>query len=575
MSTDIQEATLSHISDLKTISGTARSYWRQFDLGRKIMFNEIMSRPLRGYVDCEDCIEALVDYIRKATGKTVRITVPMRNLLVHMHSLRHQYKDGGLVSMSSVFAGKNAGHSLDHFRSLLEESGLIRMESGEWAYNPMDRQRNRAPKYRFTPEFTALLGLIHVSYAKGKSNGRFSVDDSRIRNVSIRFMLQRFVDAGTGEGDGGRASGGIGRVGRRSPPIISDKAGATQKEELETVETQGVTDVGYSPRKLMPESERKMRDKKLQGLWKGMTLSDMKKAGLADRCRLQCVSLGMGAEVDDFAFILALSERYREDLYSKIVRECDAALPEYVIDPSSGISLATRTWWSFRPKRDNHMNITKAGTRPLNDLCGTRNDMDPDDEIVLKPGEASRKGATDALHLPYHFDVHCSIHNLGRALTAGKFENADIYSLIAARLSSSRSDVKLAFMHACFGPLAEYCARNLESKKANQLIHHKDAKTKEDRAFPFTYRQIQDAMKSEQVPINGRYTEIFWHEAFIYDLVRLYLIREQGIASIRVYDSFYTRHEITETEFISLINRAIGDYLQILAHNDALLSIRL
>ena len=571
----LEKSYLNHTIESKTLSGTVKSHFQPFTLARKIMFNEIMSRPLRGYVDCEDCIEALVDYIRKATGKTVRITVPMRNLLVHMYSLRHQYRDGGLVSMSSVFAGYRDKHAVDHFRSLLEESGLIRMESGDWAYNPMDRQRNRAPKYRFTPEFVSLLGLIHMSYAKGKSNGRFSVDDSPIRNVSIRLTLQRFVGGVTGVGDAGREVGEFGREGRRIRPIITDKAGATCSESSETVETQGVTDAKYTPRKLMPENERKMRDKKLQGLWRGMTLSDMKKAGLADKCRLQCVSLGMGAEVDDFAFISAMSERYREDLYSKIVRECDAALPEYITDPASGISLATRTRWSFRPKRDNHMNITKAGSRPLNDLCGTRNDMDTEDEIVLKPGESSRKDTTDALSLPYHFDVHCSIHNLGRALTTGKFENKDIYSLIATRLNASRADVKLAFMHACFGPLAEYCARNPESKKANQLIHHKDAKTKEDRTFPFTYRQIQDAMKSEKVPINGRYTEIFWHEAFIYDLVRLYLIREQGIASIRVYDSFYTRHEIAETEFISLINRAINDYLHILAHNDTLLSIRL
>ena len=571
----LEKSYLSHTIESKTLSGTVKSHFQPFTLGRKIMFNEIISRPLRGYVDCEDCIEALVDYIRKATGKTVRITVPMRNLLVHMYSLRHQYKDGGLVSMSSVFAGYRDKNAVDHFRSLLEESGLIKMESGDWAYNPMDSQRNRAPKYRFTPEFTSLLGLIHMSYAKGKSNGRFSVDDSRIRNVSIRFMLQRSADNVTGVGDDGRDAGGSGREGRRILPIIPDKTGATQKAVLESVETQGVTDAKYTPRKLMPESERKMRDKKLQGLWRGMALSDMKNAHLTDRCRLQCVSLGMGAEVDDFAFISAMSERYREDLYSKIVRECDAALPEFVKDPSSGISLATRTWWSFRPKRDNHMNITKAGARPLNDLCGTRNDMDTGDEIVLKPGESSRKDTTDALYLPYHFDVHCSIHNIGRALIGGKFENADIYSLVAARMGASRADVKLAFMHACFGPLAEYCARNPESKKANQLIHHKDAKTKADRTFPFTYRQIQDAMKAEKVPIHGRYTEIFWHEAFIYDLVRLYLIREQGIASIRVYDSFYTRHEITETEFISLINRAIGDYLNILAHNDTLLSIRL
>ena len=566
---NLEDSLNSHIIDLKTISGTVKSHYQPFTLARKIMLDEILSRPLRGYVDCEDCVQALRDYIEKATGKTIRITEAMRTLLVHMYSLRHQYRDGGLVSMSSVFAGYKSKTALNHLRSLLEESGLVKMEDSEWAYNPADRQRNRAPKYRFTEEFSSLLGLIHASYAKGKSDGRFSVDDSPVRDVSIRFMLRRLFGKASYVRERSSKAGGTGRVSGRILPIMLDKAGATQTNQPELVENQGVT----ATRKLMPETERKERDKKLEKLWKGMSLSAMKKAGLANKCRLQCVSLGMGAEVDDFAFISAMGERYREDLYSRIVRECDAALPEYVEDPSTGIRLATRTIWSFRPKRDRHMNITKAGTRPLNDLCGSRNDMDA--EIVLKPNESSRKGATDALHLPYHFDVHCSIHNLGRALSIGKFENTDIYSRVAARLNVPRNDVKLAFMHACFGPLAEYCSRNPESRKAAQLIHHKDTETKEDKAFPFTYRQIQDAMKAEQVPINGRCTEIFWHEAFIYDLVRLYLVREQGIASIRVYDSFYTRHEIDETEFISLINRAVSDYLNIIAHNDALLSIRL
>ena len=555
----LEKSYLNHITESKTLSGTAKSRYQPFTLARKIMFNEIVSRPLRGYVDCEDCIEALVDYIRKATGKTVRITVPMRNLLVHMYSLRHQYKDGGLVSMSSVFAGKNTGHAMDHFRSLLEESGLIKMESGDWAYNPMDRQRNRAPKYRFTPEFVSLLGLIHQSFKNGKATRSFAIDSKPIRNVSIRFMLQRSTKNCPKTCASTCDSPSI-------PSIISVKAGATQTAAPETVETQGVTDAKYTPRKLMPESERKMRDKKLQNLWKGMSLSDMKKAGLSDKCRFQSVSPGMGEEVDDWAIRMTLSSRYREDLYARIVREADAHLPDTVKDPRSGRILSTRTSWTMTIERDRHGNVTSIGTRPINDLCATRNEAH---EGLLGPDEASRICSLEALALPHHFDVHCSIHNIGRALMTGEFENSDVYAAVASRLGASRSDVKAGFMHGVFSTLAEYCARHPDSEKASQRVHH------EGTCLPFTYRQIQDAMKAEKVPINGRYTEIFWHEAFIYDLVRLYLAREQNIPSIRVYDSFYTAFAIDETEFVSLINRAINDYLHILAHNDTLLSIRL
>lgn len=580
MLNDIQETTLSHVTDLKTLSGTVKSYHKPFNLERKIMYNEIMSRPLRGYVDCEDCVQALADYISKATGKTVRITVEMRYLLVHMYSLRHQYRDGGLVSMSSVFAGYKHKTAMDNLRKLLEESGLIKMETGDWAYNPADRQRNRAPKYKFTPEFTSLLGLIHTSYAEGKESGHFALNKKPIRDVSICVINGQLTgDATIKHNDGtlthddtirdNRDNREDGSGDRAICPIILVKAGATQKNQTELVENQQVTSV----RKLMPKTERKQRDKKLENLWKGMSLSAMKKAGLDQKCRLQCVPLGMGAEVDDFAFISIMAERYCEDPYSKIVRRCDTRLPEQVKNPLTGKISTTHTSWSFRPQRDKHLNITKAGVRPCSDLCSTRNDIE--DNIVLKPSETSRKAIMNTLHLPYHFDVHCSIHNLGRALKTGKFENTDIYSRVASRMNASRNDVKLAFMHACFGPLAEYCAKHPESKKANQHIHHKDKETKEDKTFPFTYRQIQDAMKAEQVPINGRYTEIFWDEAFIYDLVRLYLLQEQNIASARIYDSFYTRHEISETEFILLINRAIGDYQNIRAHNDAALSIRL
>lgn len=103
----------------------------------------------------------------------------------------------------------------------------------------------------------------------------------------------------------------------------------------------------------------------------------------------------------------------------------------------------------------------------------------------------------------------------------------------------------------------------------------RDRETEETVRLSFTYRDVQAAMRDLGIPIQGRSTEIFVHEAWIYDLVRLYLLKGENMPSTRIYDSFYTRYPIREKEFTKLINRAISDYQNIRAHNDAALSIRL
>ena len=78
-----------------------------------------------------------------------------------------------------------------------------------------------------------------------------------------------------------------------------------------------------------------------------------------------------------------------------------------------------------------------------------------------------------------------------------------------------------------------------------------------------TYKDFQDALRAENIQIQGTSTEIFWHEAFIYELVRKYLLDEENIESARIYDSFYTRCYVSEDEFVRLINRAVNEYLHI------------
>lgn len=559
---DIKNALHNHATELKTLRGTIKSHWSPLTLQRKILLLNIERRPSRGYIDCETVAEALRDYIQEATGKKIRLTRETRTVLMHLYSLRHQYKKNVPVALSTVFAGYKHKDAVMRLRIALEESGLIKLEDGSWAYNPGEKKRNKAPKYSFSEEFVKLLEIMVASVKKGRESGEYEVNAE-----SIRGVVDCEIEIGEEAVSNIRPNG----EGSRKFPIILDKARHSENDSPELLEYQRV--------KAMSVRERKLRNKKLRTLWGGMSVSHMKRSGVYERCRLQCVSLGIGAEVDDSAFISAMGERYREDMYAKITHECDSRLPAFAKDPETGIRLCTRTVWSFLPKRDSHGNIAKAGCRPCNGLCVTRNDDPEESEVELKPGEASRHRIMKALHLRHHFDVHCSIHNLGKALITGKFENADLYTALARRMGTTRNSAKLAIMHGTFASLAEYCARHPDSKNAAKHIHHVIPATKQspkkDVQFPFTYRELQDAMKAEGLPIHGRYTEIFWDEAFIYDLVRLYLLRDHNVRSIRIYDSFYTSAPISEELFIELINRAIGDYLKILAHADASLSFRL
>lgn len=544
-------STLRHIADIKVIRGTVKNHGRPLTLGRKIILTNIERRPLRGYVDCENVAEAIRDYIREATGRKIRLTREVRTVLMHLYSLRHQYRKGSPVALSTVFAGYRHKDTVMRLRVALEESGLIRLVNGAWAYNPKDRKQNCAPKYEFAIEFVQLLEVMMSSVLSGRSSGNFIADN---HPDTARTIFTVISSLHTKSSDFCAI-----------PPIILDKAPHSDTGRL----GHGAFNKGV---KVMSERERQNRNKRLQRLWGGMTLDEMKRSGIYDRCRLQCVSLGIGEEVDDFSFMAAMGGRYHEDIYAKIVNECDAGVPPFVSDPVSGASICTRTVWSFMPKRDKNGNIFKAGCRPCNGICATRGE---NSDEPPKPDEASRRRIMTALHLDHHFDVHCSIHNLGKALVSGKFDHADLYACLARSLGVSRNMAKLGTMHGTFASLAEYCARRPDSGNAAKHVHHKDPKTKEDMVLPFTYRELQDAMKEAGIPIHGRYTEIFWHEAFIYDLVRLYLKREHNVASLRVYDSFYTRNYISERLFISLINRAVGDYLKILADDYASLSFRL
>lgn len=524
----LEKSYLSHTIESKTLRGTVKSHFQPFTLGRKVMFHSIISRPER-YLDAEAILQALKDYIRKATGKDIRFTQATRAVLLAMFARRHQYQKDGIFVFPSVLAGKKHQKSAELLRTLLEESGLIRQVNGEWAYNPADRKYNKAPWYELSPELIGLLDAMFLSVKQGRDSGDFLLTD---KLTTIFDYLKPTKN-------------------RPADPPISSCIRYNSAHQREVVVTQRVT--------CTKNSDRKRHQKELKKLWGGMSFAEMKESGQADKCRLACHSLPIGPECDDLAVTLACEHRYRAAAFADVVRHNDSILPLYVNDPATNTPISVHTGWKFNISRDKNGNITKIGCRPYSGLCGTLNEDHSPDEFDKRPG---RKPIMEALHLEHHFDVHCSIYNIIAALSTGKFENRDIYQAIAPRLNLSRPIVKKCLMKANFGIFAEQCARNPLSRRALSKMSYVDDQG-ETVQLDATYKDFQDALRAENIQIQGTSTEIFWHEAFIYELVRKYLLDEENIESARIYDSFYTRCYVSENEFVRLINRAVNEYLHI------------
>lgn len=528
MKTEIE----THIASARTIYGVTESHYRPLMLRRQIsLFNEL-KKSTGGYVDCENVFFALMNYMAGCRGRRVKCTQAQRTIFLQLYTRRHQYQKGDPVAFPTVLAGYRHKDAVKELRTALEETGLIRQVSGAWAYNPIERKYNRAPKYEFHPHFAALLDIIHMSVMKGRTTGRYCLDDSPSASRTIFAYFSK------------KTKKCMNGVLREAPSLANNAFTPTNVE------------------KLMEQKDRIKRDRKVSRLWGGMSASEAKETAIADKCRLQSHSVCIGAECDDITITRLCEERYHVDKYAVLANHVDGHMPAIMADPTTGQPISLHHSCHFNIKRDKEGNVSSIGCRPVSGLCQTLNE---EHEAFAAGNQIPRTPVMDALHLDHHFDVRCSIYNLAVALNTGKFENKDYYSAIAARLHVTRGEAKIALMHANFGIFAEQCARHPDGKKAASYVRHKDPDSGKVTVFPFTYREVQDAMRAEGLPIQGRYTEIFMHEAFVYDLVRKYLLDEEHVPSARIYDSFYTRLYVGEKEYIRLINRAVGEYLSIIA----------
>lgn len=533
-----------HINLLKTIYGDTQSFHKPYTMERRIhLHNRLLEVPTR--FDAEHVMDALKEYIIWATGKKIRITTAFRKIFLHLCTLRHQYGKAP-VAFSSYLAGRKHSDSVIRLRRILEESGLIKLVNGKWAYNPKIKKVNRAPTYLFTSDFAMLLELFHCSVKQGRKTTYYSIEAHRDTTGRIHPVpcVPNFNYNTNIQGECGSMCEVYG-----SYTAISALC-------------------QYKVTKPTRQRERTMRDKKLAKLWGGMSVETMKENGLYEKVVLTSHSVAIGLECDDFAITQAIEEKYRLPEYTGLASRVDSHLPFMY----NGRGL--RHGYRVNIQRDKAGNITKIGCRPNSGMCQTHNEKHEALYGVAAEKDA-RSNIVHELMLRWHYDVPCSIYNLSIALETGVYEPKDIYSAIAERLGVSRGLAKICLMKANFGIFAEQCARHPDGKKAASRVSVPDPETGETIRLSFTYRDVQAAMRDLGIPIQGRSTEIFVHEAWIYDLVRLYLLKDENIPSTRVYDSFYTRYPVKKNEFTKLINRAIGDYQNIRAHNDAALSIRL
>lgn len=536
--------TQRHIDLLKTIYGETQSFHRPYTMERRIhLYNRLLEIPSR--FDAEHVVDALKEYIGWATGRKIRITTAFRKIFLHLYALRHQYGKGP-VAFSSYLAGRDHSDSVIRLRRILEEAGLIRLVAGKWAYNPKIKKVNRAPSYLFADDFVMLLELFHCSVEQGRKTSYYLVEARRDTSGRIHPVpcTPYFNYNKNKQGVVHSACEGYGSYTAVSALCQNKVTKPTRQRD------------------------RTMRDRKLAKLWGGMSVDTMKENGLYENAVLTSHSVAIGLECDDLAITQAIEERYRLPEYAALAARVDSHLPFML----NGITL--RQGYRVNIQRDNDGNITKIGCRPNSGMCQTHNEKHEELYGIAAEKDA-RSNIVGELMLPWHYDVPCSIYNLSIALETGVYEPKDIYSAIAERLGVSRGLAKICLMKANFGIFAEQCSCHPDGQKAATKMSVPDPETGETVRLPFTYRDVQGAMRDLGIPIQGRSTEIFVHEAWIYDLVRLYLLKDEVMPSTRVYDSFYTRYPVKEKEFTKLINRAIRDYQNIRARNDAALSIRL
>lgn len=540
----LTQQTQYHIDLLKTIYGDTQSFYKPYTIERiHHLYNILLRVPT--LFDAEHIVDALKEYIAWATGKKIRITTTFRKIFLHLYALRHQYGKGP-VAFSSYLAGYEHSDSVIRLRRTLEEAGLIRLVSGKWAYNPKIKKVNRAPMYLFTADFAMMLELFHYSVEQGRKTTFYRIEAHRDHRGRIH------------------PAPGV--------PIYTNNKECECEDSGDCGRDGSYTAVSalcpYKVTKPIRQRDRVMRDRRLAKLWGGMSVEMMKENGLYEKVVLTSHSVAIGLECDDLAVTQAIEEKYRLPEYAALAARVDSHLPVM----HNGIGL--RQGYRVNIQRDRAGNISRIGCRPNSGMCQTHNEKHEELYGIAAEKDA-RSNIVGELLLPWHYDVPCSIYNLSIALETGVYEPKDIYSAIAGRLGVSRDLAKICLMKANFGIFAEQCARHPDGQKAAACVSVPDPETGGTSRLSFTYRDVQAAMRDLGISIQGRSTEIFVHEAWIYDLVRLYLLKEENMPSTRIYDSFYTRYPVKEKEFTKLINRAIRDYQNIRAHNDAALSIRL
>ena len=477
--------------------------------------NALQIVALGGLLTCEEAFLFIMREIAKVRGrKHAKPTVQQRHMMLRIHTLAHQYRTStGAVALSTARFGENI-EAASQFIKMLEEAGCIKQVDGYWRRDKNHKQNCKSAHYNVDPLFLSAIDFIADSVSAGYDE--CYVPKKWIKSYKCNLRYSKFS---TNTSNSTKSY---------NPPILFPSGQEFPRTVLDA-ENSGLKRCGLHSLSKREIADARRRRNRIARLW-GQVTPDEEEL-IRGKVKLQCHSLAIGAEVPDLAIEKEIRRKYAIPRIEKYLAEADAALPpEY------------HSRFSINIKRDKHKNVYGIGTRCYNKLCSTKNEEKPDSirpEILEELG----LGAD-------HKDVHCSIYSVYKALKTHYFLPADVYTALGEKLGCTRVEIKKTIMRANFGCFASQASRNPFGKRAQCRI----------KGSNIQYGAFQRAMRSIDIEPMGTDTSVFYHEGAIYAIARVILLREYGIRSICVYDSFYLSKAISDNQLLSVLNKALAVY---------------
>lgn len=517
------QAYLDHLDMATLLSGCCESLYVPMSQDAK-RYLEQLALVAR---DCEEAFQGFILYLSVIKGKRCRATKCQRHLILQIAGLVHQFKkeEAIRISLRSLAPTKKKQASL--FIRTLEKAGCLELVDGYWESHKYRRDHNKCRSFKVVPAFRSLLNAILASTRRYQELGTFAGPKllaPSSKNSTLGALIS-YISYGSRNIEDTCSLGALSR--QRRP-----RASSRQFEAFKEV-------------------NGKRRAARLARLWSLHTRKELEQSFPMDKAIFNCHSAGIGPEWSDADVVYAVKLRYHYGSFLKLTRKNDEFLP-----------IGYQTCVNIKVDRDKNGNVTSISCRPTNKLCGTYNEEHKAN--ALREKQLPREDVVVSLLGSYHhFDVKCSIYNTIHALRTGYFTPFyDYYGPASREFALQRNEIKVPFMAVNFGIFAEL-AKKHRGKRAEAQVYAKGPNGKKH-PLPLSYGELQDWMESSGLEVQGRCTDVFWHEAYIYELARAILFEEYSIRSVRVYDSFYTDEEVSRAQWCHVLNKALGQYRHLL-----------